>query len=60
VIGALFFCVLALPLAIGMFGVAIAVAVALLHAALPLLVVIGIVWLVAHNRRPPVPAAPRA
>ena len=59
VIGALFLCLLALPLAIGAFGVAIAVTVALLHAALPLLVVVGIVWLIAHHRRP-VPIAPRA
>lgn len=59
VIGALFLCVLALPLAIGAFGVALAVTVALLHAALPLLVLGGVIWIIAHHRES-ISVAPRA
>ena len=50
-VGGLLLIVLAVPLMLGGLAVALAVGVAILHAALPLLVVIGIVWLIAHHHR---------
>ena len=50
-IGWILLLVLALPLTLAAFGLALAVGVAILHAALPLLLVIGIVWLIAHHHR---------
>ncbi len=58
-VGWLLLLVLALPLTLAAFGLALAVSVAILHVALPLLLVIGIVWLIAHHHRGTV-AAPRA
>ena len=58
-VGWLLLLVLALPLTLAAFGLALAIGVAILHAALPLLLVIGIVWLIAHHHRDAV-AAPRA
>ena len=58
-VGWLLLLVLALPLTLAAFGLALAVGVAILHAALPLLLVIGIVWLIAHHHRGAV-AAPRS
>jgi hypothetical protein len=55
-VGWLLLLVLAVPLMLAGFGIAIALSVALLHVALPLLVVIGIVWLIAHNHRSSQPA----
>ena len=50
-IGWILLLVLALPLTLAAFGLALAVGVAILHAALPLLLVIGIVWLIVHHHR---------
>lgn len=55
IIGALVLLALAVPLALATVGVMFAVGIALLHAALPLLLLIGLVWLIAHHRR----SAPR-
>ena len=51
VIGWLLLIVLALPLMLATFGLALAFGIAILHAALPLLLVVGIVWLIAHHHR---------
>ena len=51
VIGWLLLVVLALPLMLVTFGLALAFGIAILHAALPLLLVVGIVWLIAHHHR---------
>ena len=51
VIGWLLLVVLALPLMLATFGLALALGIAILHAALPLLLVVGIVWLIAHHHR---------
>lgn len=58
-VGWLLLLVLALPLTRAAFGIALAVGVAILHAALPLLIVIGIVWLIVHHHRG-TQVAPRA
>jgi hypothetical protein len=49
VIGWLLLIVLALPLMLVTFGLALAFGIAILHAALPLLLVVGIVWLIVHH-----------
>ena len=35
-------------------------AIAVLHAAMPLLILAGIVWLIVHHGRKPLPPAQRA
>ena len=50
-IGWLLLVVLALPLMLVTFGLALAFGIAILHAALPVLLVVGIVWLIAHHHR---------
>jgi hypothetical protein len=57
-LGWLLLALLAVPLMLLAGGLAIAMGVAIVHAALPLLLIIGIVWLIAHHRRTQ-PAAPR-
>jgi uncharacterized membrane protein YphA (DoxX/SURF4 family) len=53
--------VLAIPLGLAMIGIMFAVGVAVLHAALPLLLLAGLVWLIVHHSRKPLPPpAPRA
>lgn len=49
-LGVVLMAVFALPLIL-MFGVAFALGVAILHAALPLLLIVGVVWLILHHRR---------
>ena len=56
-LGVVLMAVFALPLLL-MFGVALALGVAILHAALPLLLIVGIVWLIFHHRRPAPQALP--
>ena len=56
-IGWLFVLLLAVPLALGAFALVFALGIGLLHAALPLLVVVGIVWLIAHHHRSTLPRA---
>lgn len=51
IIGCLLLVVLALPLMLATFGLALAFGIAILHAALPLLLVVGIVWLIVHHHR---------
>ncbi|HEV7491785.1 MAG TPA: hypothetical protein VGO25_13355 [Rhodanobacteraceae bacterium] len=51
VIGWLLLIVLALPLMLATFGLALAFGIAILHATLPLLLVVGIVWLIVHHHR---------
>ena len=51
IIGWLLLVALALPLMLATFGLALAFGIAILHAALPLLIVVGIVWLIAHHHR---------
>lgn len=51
VVGGILLLVLAVPLMLGGIAVAFAFAVAILHAAVPLLLVIGLIWLIVrHNR----------
>jgi hypothetical protein len=52
--------VLVLPLALGAFGLLLAIVVAMLHALLPLLVIGAVVWLVVRHRRPASVSLPRA
>jgi hypothetical protein len=60
IVGALLLLALAVPLGLAMFGVVFAVGIALLHAALPLLLVVGIVWLIVHhNKRQQIPSVSR-
>ena len=49
--------VVALPLMLAVGGLALALSVAILHLALPLLLVVGIVWLIAHHAQEPAAAA---
>ena len=56
-VGVLFMLVFALPLLL-MFGGAIALGAVILHAALPLLLLAGIVWLIMHHRHRAPPALP--
>jgi hypothetical protein len=51
IIGWLLLVALALPLTLATFGLALAFGIAILHAALPLLIVVGIVWLIVHHHR---------
>ena len=50
-LGFLLVAVLAIPLALALGGVALAFGIAMLHLALPLIVVVAVVWLIAHHRR---------
>jgi len=59
-IGGLILVLLAVPLVLAAGGLALAVSIAMLHAALPLLLVVGIIWLIAHHRRAAPPTLPHA
>ena len=48
-LGVLLLVLFAIPLALAVGGIALAFALAMLHLALPLLVVVGVVWLIAHH-----------
>jgi hypothetical protein len=48
-VGWLLLILLAVPLMLIAGGLALAIGVGILHAALPLLIVVGIVWLIAHH-----------
>jgi len=45
--------VFAVPLKLAVGGLALAFGIAMLHLALPLIVVVGVVWLIAHHHRSP-------
>jgi uncharacterized membrane protein len=49
-----------LPLALGAFGLVLAIFVAMLHAMLPLIVIGVVVWLVVRHRRPTATSLPHA
>jgi hypothetical protein len=49
-LGVLLVAVFAIPLAIAVGGVALAFGIAMLHLALPLIVV-GVIWLIAHHHK---------
>jgi hypothetical protein len=50
-LGVLLVAVFAIPLAIAVGGVALAFGIAMLHLALPLIVVVGVIWLIAHHHK---------
>lgn len=56
-VGVLFMLVFALPLLL-LFGGVVALGGLILHAALPLLLIAGIVWLIVHHRHRAPPALP--
>jgi hypothetical protein len=58
--GWLLLAIFAIPAMLLAGGVALAFGVAILHAALPLLLVIGVVWLIAHHHHRQPPALPRS
>lgn len=58
-LGFLLVIALAAPLFI-VCGLALVAGIAILHAALPILLVVGVVWLIARHRRAQPPAAMRA
>ena len=60
IVGALLLLMLAVPLGLAMIGITFAVGIAVLHAAMPLLILAGIVWLIVHHGRKPLPPAQRA
>ncbi|HEX5122907.1 MAG TPA: hypothetical protein VFV97_06640 [Rhodanobacteraceae bacterium] len=43
--------VVAIPLMLAVGGFALALGIAMLHLALPLIVVVGVIWLIAHHHR---------
>jgi hypothetical protein len=51
--GFLLLAVFAIPLALAVGGLALAFGLAMLHLALPLIVVAGVIWLIAHHHRNP-------
>jgi hypothetical protein len=59
-IGWVLLVVLAAPLLIAGFAVAFALGIAVLHLALPVLLVIGVIWLIARHHRPLAPTLPSA
>ena len=50
-LGFLLVAVIAIPLALAVGGVALAFGIAMLHLALPLIVVVGVIWLIAHHHK---------
>jgi hypothetical protein len=50
VLGWLLLALVGVPLMLVAGGLALGAFVAILHAALPLLLVIGVIWLIAHHR----------
>ena len=50
-LGFLILAVVAIPLMLAVGGLALALGVAMLHLALPLIVVVGVIWLIAHHHR---------
>jgi len=51
--GVLLLAVVAIPLMLAVGGIALALGIAMLHLALPLIVVVGVVWLIAHHHKNP-------
>lgn len=49
--GFLLLAVFAIPLMLAVGGIALAFGIAMLHLALPLIVVVGVIWLIAHHHR---------
>jgi len=49
--GLLLLALVAIPLALAVGGIALAFGIAMLHLALPLIVVVGVIWLIAHHHR---------
>ncbi|HET7923465.1 MAG TPA: hypothetical protein VFL30_01130 [Rhodanobacteraceae bacterium] len=58
-LGFLLVAVFAIPLALAVGGIALAFGIALLHLALPLIVVVGVIWLIAHHHKSQQQALPR-
>jgi hypothetical protein len=56
--GFLLLALVAIPLMLAVGGLALALGIAMLHLALPILVVVGVIWLIAHHHRQQ--ALPRA
>jgi hypothetical protein len=49
--GVLLLSLVAIPLLLAVGGLALALGIAMLHLALPLIVVIGVIWLIAHHHK---------
>jgi hypothetical protein len=49
--GVLLLAVVAIPLMLAVGGIALALGIAMLHLALPLIVVVGVIWLIAHHHK---------
>jgi hypothetical protein len=59
-VGGLILLVVAVPLMLAACGLALAIGIGILHAALPLLLVIGVIWLIAHHHRAAPASLPNA